>query len=422
VSLNRIRVQADRGLNLLIGLLCLIVAVLLTQRVLDDSENAPSHQYPEISRIAKECASPNAEGKVLVLVLSEGCQHCTDAAPFFKRIAEALIGTSVRTLAILPQATDQGQRYVDRLGIKVELVKQISSISEEVPGTPAVFVASNRGVVEYLAIGRLDAAEETALSHMLGVSVLTGEPATSKPNGVEDDGDCISAEDLGHRKPQVRTVRSVLLDIRSRDEYKVWHLSGAINIPHDEIEARAPMELNRNGTIVVYSSRPDIKRRAACQILGDRGFPNVSWLCGGIRDWTRSGLRIDGNSTAGLAIEERQTQQGGNSDHLKISRIAVSRVKGLLRNNAAIIVDIRSVEDFGKSHIEGAISLPLTQIVAGRYDSLPRDKRLISYCACPSEQSSAKAAVLLTRAGYRNPAALLGGIDAWEASGGRVVP
>ncbi|MGH9938867.1 MAG: rhodanese-like domain-containing protein [Blastocatellia bacterium] len=64
----------------------------------------------------------------------------------------------------------------------------------------------------------------------------------------------------------------------------------------------------------------------------------------------------------------------------RMPRIIPEELKRLVEARQAVIVDVRSAEDYRQAHIEGAINLPLPQIESGQYPKLPRDKRLISYC------------------------------------------
>ena len=57
--------------------------------------------------------------------------------------------------------------------------------------------------------------------------------------------------------------------------------------------------------------------------------------------------------------------------------------------------------------------MPLSQL-AGRVDELPRDRKLIVYCA--SGYRSAVAVSLLRREGLTEVANLVGGLGAWEAA------
>ncbi len=62
-------------------------------------------------------------------------------------------------------------------------------------------------------------------------------------------------------------------------------------------------------------------------------------------------------------------------------RIIPADLKRMSASGEAIVIDVRSAEDYRQEHIAGAINLPLPQIEAGDYSKFPRDKRLISYCA-----------------------------------------
>jgi hypothetical protein len=66
----------------------------------------------------------------------------------------------------------------------------------------------------------------------------------------------------------------------------------------------------------------------------------------------------------------------------KMPRISAEELKRLVAARQAVIVDVRSAEDYAQAHIQGAINLPIQQIEAGRYPNLPGGQRLrlISYC------------------------------------------
>jgi rhodanese-related sulfurtransferase len=53
---------------------------------------------------------------------------------------------------------------------------------------------------------------------------------------------------------------------------------------------------------------------------------------------------------------------------------------------------------------------------------VPRDRRVVIYCACPDEVSAAWLAGQLRRRGYLDAVPLRGGIDAWRAAGLPVAP
>lgn len=87
--------------------------------------------------------------------------------------------------------------------------------------------------------------------------------------------------------------QSLILDVRTPEEYAAGHVPNAINIPHDEIEAHlAELESRRSGPVVLYCKSG---RRAglAAESLAKAGFPNLLHLTGDMEAWTAAGLPIE---------------------------------------------------------------------------------------------------------------------------------
>jgi rhodanese-related sulfurtransferase len=108
------------------------------------------------------------------------------------------------------------------------------------------------------------------------------------------------------------------------------------------------------------------------------------------------------------------------SQESQVPRVTVEELKKLMAEQKVVVVDVRSVDAYNGGHIKGAINLPLNKIQAGEYQDLPRDKRIITYCSCGAENSSAAASAALEKAGFKNGATLLGGTHAWRQSGGEM--
>src|SRR5690242_9176568 len=80
--------------------------------------------------------------------------------------------------------------------------------------------------------------------------------------------------------------RIVVLDVRPRAEYAASHIPDAKNIPQDELEVRAPNELNQDDRIVTYCRcQDDTRSDMARQLLNTLGFKNAIFLKGGIQQW-----------------------------------------------------------------------------------------------------------------------------------------
>lgn len=85
--------------------------------------------------------------------------------------------------------------------------------------------------------------------------------------------------------------------------------------------------------------------------------------------------------------------------------------------NGGQLVDVRTVEEFTASHIDGAVNVTLQEIEQGKMPDIAKDKSLYLYCR--SGNRSGQAAVILKNAGYQNVVDL-GAMTSVEKLGGTI--
>lgn len=78
-----------------------------------------------------------------------------------------------------------------------------------------------------------------------------------------------------------------------------------------------------------------------------------------------------------------------------------------------ILIDVRSAEDYQKSHAEGAINIPVARITEKRMSEFPAGKLMIVYCWGPACNGASKAAAKLGELGIPVKE-MIGGIEYWE--------
>ena len=85
-----------------------------------------------------------------------------------------------------------------------------------------------------------------------------------------------------------------------------------------------------------------------------------------------------------------------------------------LMNQGAVVLDVRSAEDYATGHIRGARSVPAAQL-ADSFDTLKRykDKPVVVYCEQGVSASGAMRA--LAQQGFGKVVNLRGGLRAWRA-------
>ena len=109
---------------------------------------------------------------------------------------------------------------------------------------------------------------------------------------------------------------------------------------------------------------------------------------------------------------------------LRASRIEPEELLEMLETSARYgnipptIVDLRHPLDYlpDPRVLPGALRIGPTEI-ANRAGELPRDRDIVLYCTCPSEQTSAKVARQLLRLGVHRVRPLRGGFEVWRDAG-----
>ncbi len=82
---------------------------------------------------------------------------------------------------------------------------------------------------------------------------------------------------------------------------------------------------------------------------------------------------------------------------------------------ALTIVDVRDSSAFNATHIMGAVSIPMNELVARANASLELIRDIYVYGE--TNEQTAEATSNLRKAGYKNVAELLDGLAAWKAIG-----
>ncbi len=195
---------------------------------------------------------------------------------------------------------------------------------------------------------------------------------------------------------------SLILDIRSEEDYAKGHLKGAVNVPFKEVVGVLD-QLPRQQRIVVacYSGQ------TAGQIVG-------SLRLGGFRAYSLSGGMGSVGEDVALETEAHQLVPAENSPLneteaalLEAIRVSMTIPEGNnvikpadLEQHLAdyFVLDVRDAETFAKGHIQGAVNVPYLEM-GGYIDQLPKDKTIA--VVCNSGQQSSQTVAVLIAAGFK---------------------
>jgi rhodanese-related sulfurtransferase len=116
--------------------------------------------------------------------------------------------------------------------------------------------------------------------------------------------------------------------------------------------------------------------------------------------------------------------QSKQEQFVQIDFIAPEELKTkIAKNEAVAIVDLRGQSLYAQSDtkIKGSVHTKVRR-VAYRLRELPRDREVITYCACPADEAAIVAAQALLANGFKRVRVLRGGWNAWLQAGGPVQP
>src|SRR5215218_5256538 len=116
-----------------------ICAVLVRQYVFIGAE--PASPRPAVgSKIELPGVDLAAGGKTLLIVLQQGCRFCAESGPFYQQLAREVAARAreVKVVAVLPQGSDEGRRYLSSLGVPEVEVRQAPLEALGVGGTPTL--------------------------------------------------------------------------------------------------------------------------------------------------------------------------------------------------------------------------------------------------------------------------------------------
>jgi len=116
-------------------------------------------------------------------------------------------------------------------------------------------------------------------------------------------------------------------------------------------------------------------------------------------------------------------------DAPSVQMISAEELKAkVTANQPVMIIDVRSSEGFARSNttVKGAIHFKVrklkSRLAFAPWKDLPKDQEIVTYCACPKDESSIAAAQILQASGFKRVRVLQGGWQEWLKANGPVEP
>lgn len=172
-------------------------------------------------------------------------------------------------------------------------------------------------------------------------------------------------------------IPHVLVDLRSEEKAKEEQIPGAFNYPINQIKElynNLPDD-KENTRIIVYSDNDGDAVKAYLTLKANL-YKKVSILNGGIDAWKAKGYPVESNKI-------RREMPDALPSKLLPGAISVAEFKKLALNTPpdTVILDVRSPDEYLKGAVPGAVTIPIATIIAGRWNEIPQDKKVVIHCA-----------------------------------------
>jgi rhodanese-related sulfurtransferase len=119
----------------------------------------------------------------------------------------------------------------------------------------------------------------------------------------------------------------------------------------------------------------------------------------------------------------------GQQESVSTEFITADELKAkLARNEPVTIIDVRAATGLldSDNKIKGAIYVKLrrlkSRLAFPPLKDVPRNQEVVTYCACPNDESSVRAAQVLLESGFTRVRVLKGGWVMWQKAKGQVEP
>ncbi len=212
-----------------------------------------------------------------------------------------------------------------------------------------------------------------------------------------------------------------IIDVREPAEIqKSGYIKGAINLPIRTLLQNLDKLPALDKPIVVYCT---VGHRGAMAMASLRllGYTNVRSLGGGLNAWLAAKFTVETGTpaapvtgTAAAVDQARLTDLNAYLASLPDGFYGTKDTDALQvlnSSSAPVLIDVRTADEFSKSHIKNSVNVPITALLTNAAQ-LPANKATPILTICSAGHRGSIATMALRMLGYSSTS-ILGGTNAW---------
>src|SRR5215204_1092829 len=203
------------------------------------------------------------------------------------------------------------------------------------------------------------------------------------------------------------------LDVREEGQHGAGHPLLAVNLPYSRLELGIAQLVPRRACRIVLLDDGDGVADNAARRLAALGYAAVHAVDGGVDAWSAAGHPLFPSTNVPSKAFAELVETDSHTPH-----VTAAELDRLRRDGAKIaVLDSRTVEEFNRFHVPGALTCPGAELVH-RFADLVPDPDTLVVVSCAGRTRSIIGAQSLINAGVPNRVVSLeGGTQAWRLSG-----
>jgi rhodanese-related sulfurtransferase len=203
------------------------------------------------------------------------------------------------------------------------------------------------------------------------------------------------------------------LDVREEGQHGAGHPLLAVNLPYSRLELGIGQLVPRQACRVILLDDGDGVADTAARRLEALGYRAVYVLGGGVDKWSAAGHPLFPSTNVPSKAFAEIVEIESHTPHVTPVELERLRKKGA----KVAILDSRTIEEFNRFHVPGAVTCPGAELVHRFCDLVP-DADTLVVVSCAGRTRSIIGAQSLINAGVPNRVVSLeGGTQAWRLSG-----
>jgi rhodanese-related sulfurtransferase len=202
------------------------------------------------------------------------------------------------------------------------------------------------------------------------------------------------------------------IDVREEGQHNDGHPLLAVSIPYSRLELDFGRVVPRRDVRVVLVDDGDgVAAKAALRLAG-LGYTSINIVTGGVRVWGKSYSLFPSSNVPSKGFAEI-VEIDSHTPHVTATELAKLQHDGTKH----VVLDSRTVEEFNRFHVPGAVTCPGAELVY-RFNDLVPDEDTLVVVSCAGRTRSIIGAQSLINAGVPNKVvSLQGGTQGWRLAG-----